>query len=155
MYGEIKTTLDLVTHEARAEHAQMHHLLGEARAQMKACKINAGGMGACMADTIAQLRTRLAAHFAREDKGGWLEEAVVRAPHLAKRLTTLEQEHAPLMEQLNRLHQDAVKLQPTPEATTEFETEFEAFAARLLAHEEAENAILCTGFNEDMDLEAL
>jgi iron-sulfur cluster repair protein YtfE (RIC family) len=155
MYGEIKTTLDLVTHEARAEHAQMHHLLAEAREQMKTCKIDKGGMGPCMAETIGRLQERLTAHFAREEKGGWLEEAVVRAPHLAKQLTAIEHEHGPLLEQLRQLYNDAAKMPATGEGLTKLEHEFEAFATRLLAHEEAENAILCQGFNEDMDLQAL
>jgi hypothetical protein len=46
-------------------------------------------------------------------------------------------------------------LEPAPEAIAQFEAAFEAFAARLLEHEAAENAILCRGFNEDMDLEGL
>jgi hypothetical protein len=45
-------------------------------------------------------------------------------------------------------------MQPTAHAIAKFEAEFAKFAARLLAHEEAENAILCKGFNEDMDLDA-
>ena len=84
------TGLDLGIHQTHEEHARLHQLLAACRADL--------ALGARLTATIAanlplhltELHEHLARHFAHEEHGGWLEEAVIRLPRLGTQLTALE-----------------------------------------------------------------
>lgn len=154
MSEENKTTVALLAHQARAEHEELHHLLGAVQRQLEGCgKQGRCEAGACSAAALKKLREHLLAHFDREEKGGWLEEAVVRAPHLAHQLAALERQHNPLRDCLARLVGDAEAMDGTEESIEQLRVNFEKFAHKLLKHEANEEHVLQEGFNEDLDIE--
>lgn len=154
MSEENKTTIALIANEARAEHVELHHLLDAARMQLEKCAANGQGTAAqCVARTMRQVRDHLEWHFSREENGGWLEEAVIRAPHLSHQLTKLEHQHAPLRERVARLVTLAESSDGTPESVQGLREEFEKFARQLLIHETYEERVLQQGFNEEIEFE--
>jgi hypothetical protein len=147
------TTVNLLRRQARAEHEELHQLLTEVRNQFGACTQHTDpAKGRCFAEAARQLRQHIDSHFAHEASGGWLEEAVVRAPHLAHRLTRLEHEHEPLRKQAAHLVKMAEALDRTSDPPDALHKEFDRFAKRLLKHEADEEQVLSEGFNEDLDL---
>lgn len=154
MSEENKTTIALLANEARAEHVEMRHLLEHAREELKKChECGSNASAACVHRAMSEMQDHLERHFAREENGGWLEEAVVRAPHLAHRLTELEQQHRPLRERIAHLVKEAETLDGGRESVQKVREEFEKFAKQLLVHESYEERVLQQGFNEELDLE--
>jgi hypothetical protein len=148
-----RTTFNLLMHESRAEHNKLHQLLSDVRNQFGACDLRSGdARGRCYAEVVRRLQQHLETHFAHEEGGGWLEEAVVHAPHLAHRLTQLEREHGPLLEQAAHLITIAESLDRTGESPAQLQAEFEQLSVRLLKHEADEAQVLADGFNEELDI---
>jgi hemerythrin-like domain-containing protein len=147
-----QTTVNLLTHQARTEHEELHQLLDEVCNQL--CPSNRDDFKATfLGDAIRRLQRHLETHFAHEECGGWLEEAVACAPHLAGRLTKLEREHGVLRKQMAELIEAAKALERAPGDSTEFRVAFDQFATRLLQHESDEERMLAEGFNEELDID--
>ena len=150
-YGE--KTLDLLAHEARREHGELHELLSATRSKFAECILApAEEKTGCIVKTLDKLRGHVAEHFAREEAGGWLEEAIIRAPHLAHAATELEHEHKPLLERADRLLLNARGMSLQSEELERVRAEYEEFTAALLHHEAREERLLEKGFNEDLGL---
>jgi hypothetical protein len=92
-------------------------------------------------ERLSDLRSQLAAHFAREEAGGYLEEAVIRVPRMTPEVLRLEREHPDLLAALDEVIRKAATL--APEKTM---IEFCEFKRRLTAHEAAENRVMAEGF---------
>ncbi len=101
------------------------------------------------------LREELARHFAGEESGGCLEEAVCRCPSLSPEATRLEAEHPALLSTLEQIIQRARETAPSGRLAVELAAQFGDFAGRLRAHEASENRVLrqafgtSFGFDED------
>ncbi len=129
-----------------AEHRRLHKLLRQMRAAI------AGSIGpdehpsfAEVGRILARLRQELAQHFAEEEGGGCMDEAVSRCPRLAPEVKRIEAEHAEILTDIDRLKDEAA-LPPTPANQMAVQREFDRLYERLQAHERAENAILAQGF---------
>jgi predicted nuclease with TOPRIM domain len=103
-------------------------------------------------DCLRNLRCCLKAHFAQEDIGGYVEEALALAPHLSSKGERLCRQSRALYERVERLTHDAEKLQRADSKWPELQQRFENLAAALLAHEKAELELVQAAFNEDLDL---
>lgn len=153
MSEENETTIELLAHEVRTQHAELCRLLNTVRQQLSACTEKGHARpGPCLTATMKQLKDHLEAHFAREESGGWLEEAVVRAPHLAHQLTRLEQQHEPLRARAANLVAEAEASDKTAASIDQLRHHFEMFAHHLTTHESHEERVLQKGFNEDLEL---
>ena len=135
-----------------AEHHRLHALLRHARAAI----LQAGGpdRDATAADIVRllkQVRQELTHHFAEEEAGGCLEEAVSRCPRLSSEANHLGAEHAELLREIG----DVVAIAETSDngyaAHLAMEHSFQHFCERLYAHEAAENSLLRQGFGVNVN----
>ncbi len=102
---------------------------------------------------VADLREHLAAHFAREESGGFLEHATTELPRLASEATALEKEHPDLLREFDKFLELTSSIEPSEAEYHRLAIEFRRVAKLLLTHEVAENRLLQQGFNEDLGLD--
>jgi hemerythrin HHE cation binding domain-containing protein len=130
-----------------AEHQRLHALLRHAGAAI----VQSGGpdRDASAADIVRvlrQVRDELSHHFAEEEAGGCLEEAVSRCPRLSREANRLGAEHADLLHQIDELMTLAAGSEPSHTVHIAMENAFKDVCERLYAHEAAENSLLREGF---------
>jgi hypothetical protein len=104
-------------------------------------------------NSLTELRADLSHHFAEEESGGCMEEAVSRCPGLSPDVKKVEAEHAMLLEKLDCVLQRAASLQLEAARVTVLQQEFQSFAELLKHHEAAENRILQMGFGASGECE--
>ncbi len=136
-------------------HCQHRQMTSMIHALDKACSVNRPTTEECqnIFRQLHQLRDHMQQHFAEEDAGGCLEEAVVQSPHLAHHLREIEQQHSQLLTEL-----DQIILVTEGQSPGFIRQQFDAirsFTLRLLGHEALENHLLQAGFNEDLGLDDL
>lgn len=95
---------------------------------------------------ITDLRDQLKSHFAEEEAGGCLEEAVTRCPSLARDTNTIFQEHHLLDQLLCRLQSQVSDSAAMP---TDIQASWQAFYNKIRAHEAAETRLLRTAFGHE------
>ncbi len=126
-----------------------HRHLGEQLRQMQAA-IDGGIRSRSDADAIAQrlfaLRDELDRHFAEEERGGCLEEAVSRCPSLSRDVSRVIAEHNDLRADVDRIVGQARLLADAPAVLAQLQPSFAEFATRLRAHDALESRILVYGF---------
>ena len=144
--------------EAEGGHAYVDHLLHEhGRLNQRLLEIghevaklsDAGHPTdslAHLAQRLADLRQELQTHFAEEEAGGCLEEAVNRCPSLGVDCKAIVAEHPLLDRMLEQLLVQTHNLAVTP---ADVQREYRAFAEKLHAHEAAENRLLQTAFGAE------
>jgi len=103
-------------------------------------------------ERLQKLRDHLAAHFAQEEEGGYLEEALSRVPRLGPQAAVLERQHAPLLARLDAILDEFRQPRHTVEHWPRLAAEFRGFVRSLLEHEVAENRIVQAACNRDLDL---
>jgi hypothetical protein len=81
-----------------------------------------------------------------------MEESLCRMPRLARAAREVLAEHPPLLAAVDGLLERLATRDSGGEAWQQAGRDFEAFAARLLAHERNENAVVQEGYNEDLGL---
>lgn len=95
---------------------------------------------------LVRLRDELARHFAQEDAGGCLDEAVSHCPTLSAEVRRIESEHPQLLAEVDRLVARAKQLEPTTVNQFALDHEFEALFHRLRTHEKSEADLLRQAF---------
>ena len=140
----------------RDEHRELHNYVRDIQLQLRRSdsELEPNGM-ADLIERLSQLHTRLKRHFAEEEEGGCMEEAVSRQPSLSTQVRELEVQHPALLRQLEELIQRGRKERLPANARRVVDTDFRAFAKALLAHEAQENRVLQLGFNVNMDMAEL
>jgi hypothetical protein len=141
--------------QALAEHHELHRSVEEIISLLdNTAAANANGALAERAIyRIDSLAEKLQQHFAQEEEGGYLEEAIARLPSLAPQAAVLQRQHAEFTRVAAGLLSDA-KAATTPAACwAALQTGFKAFSKKLLAHEAAENSLLQRAYNVDLGLE--
>jgi len=101
---------------------------------------------------IGLLRSHLQAHFAQEESGGFLEEAVSRIPRLGRRMEEILREHPALVTELDSLVAALARSRLSEAGWQQARRQFQAFVGHLQAHERSEHAVLQEGYNEDLGL---
>ena len=130
-----------------AEHRRLHGMLARARAAVR--QMNGPDRDATLYDVahiLEQVRTELAQHFAEEEQGGCMEEAVSRCPRLAEDANRIEREHVQLLAEIDRLIAEAKDGPENFAARIAVERDFDELCTQLHAHEAAENALLREAF---------
>jgi hypothetical protein len=135
-----------------AEHRRLHRMLCLARSAIVA----SGGpdrdsTAADIVRVIRQVRDELEHHFAQEEGGGCLDEAVSLCPSLSAEARRIEAEHPQLLTRVDALIADALDYDQSPEKQLALGREFEELCRQLEAHEAAENALLRKAFGEAMN----
>jgi hypothetical protein len=101
------------------------------------------GLRARLETRITDLCDQLNSHFAEEEAGGCLEEAVTRCPSLAAEMSTVMQEH----QVLDRLLCTLLAQLGDPAVTAaEVQSSWQAFYTTIQSHEAAETRLLQMAF---------
>lgn len=135
-----------------AEHRRLHRILRVARNAIMPLDNATGNVPAAdIVKLLGEVREELAHHFAQEDGGGCLEEAVSRCPTLSDEVRRIEAEHPWLLESIDRLIAQARDSDRSVKGRIEVARGFDELCAQLDAHEGAENALLRKGFGANIN----
>lgn len=103
---------------------------------------------------VAAIRQELAQHFAEEESGGCLEEAVARCPALSHAADRVQSEHSRLLATLDEFTEHCWRMErPTRRDLVALEQELRAVAHQVRLHEAEEIDILERGFAICLDNE--
>ncbi len=103
-----------------------------------------------VSDKFVQLSELIESHFRHEEAGGYMQEAVARAPHLRKRAAKLQEQHVELQEEIDKLQ---LLVHSGVESASWLEriiTDFECFAMRLREHEDNEARLIQEAYNQNI-----
>ena len=103
-----------------------------------------------IARLLLVLQEQLLAHFAQEEEGGYLEEALAVAPRFGSQAGILLRQHPVLARAVEELIEDVEDCRKKPECWAGVRWRVVELTKRLKAHEAAENRILEEAFNTDM-----
>jgi hemerythrin len=138
--------------QALAEHRDLHQVFDRIRAAIAATDAPTPEQRREVTQMIVNLRDCLAQHFAQEERGGYLEEAVTRLPRLEAKAAALQRQHGELLDAANAVLIAARQAATPADAWNVLRIEYTKLMQRLCAHEAAENEVLQTAFNEDIGL---
>ena len=127
-----------------------HRELGSALANVRAEVASESRKKKTLEDLVTQLRELIEAHFAHEEFGGYLKEALDKAPRFTVQAAALQDQHEDLLEDIEKLRILVHSGVESPVWWSRVEADFRAFAARLLNHEHAENRIVQEAFTVDI-----
>jgi hemerythrin len=135
-----------------AEHRRLHGLLRKSRAAI----VQSGGpdRDATPEDIVRTLRfvrQELTEHFAQEEAGGCLDEAVSRCPRLAADAERITAEHGELLRSIESLSAKASECGRNTKERLAFEQAFDELCRQVHAHEAAENRLLREGFGVNLN----
>jgi hypothetical protein len=138
----------------RVEHRRLNAALG----QIGGLLLDLDGTGAKypptqLVESLLELRWKLRHHFAEEEAGGCIEEAVSRCPSLSSDARVIEAQRPNLMKELDGVIQRVRCERPGTVEVAAMQRAFEQFAGTLQQHESAERRILQMGFGVNADLE--
>jgi hypothetical protein len=131
-----------------AEHRRLHRMLVIARAAM--ATDNPDWL-AQFIRVLVDIRAELKCHFAEEEGGGCLDQAVSFLPSLSPEMRQIELEHPQLLATLDTLLAQAKDCRDTPADRVALRLAFEELCHALHAHEAAENDVLRKGFHVHME----
>ena len=134
----------------QAEHEKISHLVSELVAATRAS--TAGWNAATRARAvvpIGNLQRVLPKHFAREEKSGYVTEAVELEPHLDRIARNLLAEHDELCAGLHELAV-LVRAVRTDEEVWAFRAEARAWVRALRRHEMEENRLIHWAHTQDL-----
>jgi iron-sulfur cluster repair protein YtfE (RIC family) len=130
-----------------AEHRRLHQMLGSMRqAIVHSVGPDGDASFAEVTRILRRLRDELSHHFAEEDAGGCMDEAVCRCPRLAGEEKRIAAEHPAILAQLDRLIEGTTKSPANLRNQMALQHQFKDLCEQLYAHERAENHLLQEGF---------
>ena len=135
------------------EHRRLHQLLSRVQQSWPPGESAQDDpvLVARLSTAIEELRAELEKHFAEEDSGGVLEEAVARVPRLGAEETRLQNEHPQLLAELDEIRAEILSAADRGTVSAPAKQQFERFVGKIHAHEAAENRILAQGFHIEME----
>lgn len=140
-YSECKPFLDYLAAEHRRLHQAILQVEGEFQEHWRERD------RARVKVRLADLRRQLQEHFAAEDKGGCLEEAVCRCPRLSPQVAILQHQHASILDEIDTVISRVDGENPGVEGAVAFS--FSHLIQRIAEHEQAENRVLEQAFGSD------
>ena len=140
--------------QALNEHHELHQHVTEIGAALEADPTEVSQQQwELLRGRLVALRQRLFAHFQQEEEGGYLEEAICRAPTMANAAAQLQKQHCEFLSELAAAIEAPQGKRKASEMWLETRERFGQLAKRLLAHEQAENVLLGRAFNVDLSTE--
>ena len=140
--------------QVRAEHyglEQVLHQLAETMETAQALQWPAASTQR-LVELLTELRDQIECHFTQEEIGGYMEEALSRAPRFSAQAAALLKQHAEFARELHDLLARSQAGRDNPGIWKQMHAELQAFLKRLKAHEAGENRIIEAAFNEDLGL---
>lgn len=101
---------------------------------------------------LAELRDQIEGHFAQEEVGGYMEEALSRAPRFSLQAAALLKQHTQLAREVHELLVRAEAGRDNSGIWKNLYADLQALLKRLRAHEAGENRMIEAAFNEDLGL---
>ena len=142
--------------QLRGQHASLRRalasltgLLSEMVRKCERGEVSAGDRAPTLA-LLADLGRQIPEHFALEEKGGYLAEALAAAPRYSRKAETLLEQHAGFDREMRLIVEQANAAQNSGPAWRQVHEGFQRLSLELLAHEEAENDILGSAFLDDL-----
>jgi hemerythrin len=130
----------------KAEHRELGIILGDIRDEVSAQTRSKTKLE----NLIGRLRELVEAHFSHEERGGYLKEALERAPRFIVQAAVLQDQHETLLEEVEKLRLLVHSGIESPAWWNRVESDFRAFAGRFMNHEQDENKIVQEAFTVDI-----
>lgn len=135
-----------------AEHRRLHRLLLDARKAIAASfDLQRDEWRSSVVKVLGDVRGTLQSHFAEEEGGGCLDQAVSFRPSLASKMKRIEEEHPRLLAQVDQLIAQVEDGGTTPAEHVSLVTAFDELCRELHSHEAAENEVLRRGFGANLE----
>jgi len=135
-----------------SEHRRLHRMLHMAQhAIVGASGPDQDATSADIVKVLRQVRDELEHHFAQEEGGGCLDEAVSLCPTLSAESRRIEAEHPQLLTAIDRLIAQALDSDQSLQKRLELGIGFQVLCRQLDAHEGAENALLRRAFGVNVN----
>ncbi len=141
-----------------AEHRDLFHLMHSVQLAFAMAGPPSPEHRADVLEALHHLREHLGDHFAQEELGGFLEEAMTRMPRLSAAVRSIVAQHPALLAELDRVIDELTTVEKPggfaagAKSWSAAVHAFEAFAANMAAHERSENMVVQEGYNEDLGL---
>ncbi|MCX7432491.1 MAG: hypothetical protein NTY17_16080 [Planctomycetia bacterium] len=141
-----------------AEHRDLFHLMHSVQLAFAMAGQPRPESRADVLEALHHLREHLGDHFAQEELGGFLEEAMTRMPRLSAAVRSIVAQHPALLAELDRVIDELTMVEKSGGFAAGAKSwsvavhAFEAFAANMAAHERSENMVVQEGYNEDLGL---
>lgn len=137
----------------KAEHREMHGVLRKVEKAWRTCE--AGGWKApdcCrLCEAMTALREHLKHHFAQEEAGGYLEEALLAAPKLATTADKLLAQHPLLLKHCCEMVEQLRQASADADLKQRLHDEYLDLRRKLQEHERGENAVMQEAFHVDLE----
>ena len=128
------------------EHAKLRGLLSDLGAMLT----QRSGPIKEVVGMIQQLHDQVDVHFQAEEASDCFPDLVSNAPRVSERVDILLAEHGELRAEIHQIVQDALPRSGTADDWDQLATMVQAFTAKLLAHEQAENELVQEVFTDDI-----
>jgi iron-sulfur cluster repair protein YtfE (RIC family) len=138
---QVETYRDLLE-----EHAKLRGLLHD----LERILADRPGPVGEVVERLRQLRDLVDSHFEAEEASDCFPDLVNQAPRVSDRVKIMLAEHGELRAEIHKLVQGTEKCRGTAEDWDRLAAGFQAFAARLMHHEQAENELVQEVFTEDI-----
>lgn len=145
---------EIYVHGVRADHAELETIDRALRASLDAGE-RAQWKPEATLEILKQLESmsqHLERHFANEEAGGYMEEALALAPRFSSQAAQLLKQHAHLNQSFAQLLSAAQRVKDSPESWSCLTQQIVELLKKLEAHEAAENRIMQEAFNVDLEL---
>lgn len=130
----------------KREHSELIDLMTQVRHAIASDIRDPGGVN----QLIGDLYENVVSHFHHEEEGGYLSEALERAPRLTESAEKLFKQHESLGELLGELRGLTQKRENTDIWWKTLGDSFNNFSRELLLHESAEDALVQEAFTQDV-----
>mgnify|MGYP002624155856 CR=1 FL=1 len=128
----------------RLEHRRLHGLILDVRDACRVADAESCTAGRRLYEAFSGLYVELKRHFAQEEEGGCLEQAVTLCPSLAEEVAQAEREHPLLLARLERLL-EVIQMYGV-KGSSNWEKQFADLARALHSHEAREDRVLAQAF---------
>ncbi len=147
-YEDCQTYIDHLL----AEHRRLHRMLLNGRKTISGSSEEDGESWIQkFIEVLRDVRAELQSHFAEEEGGGCLDEAVSFRPNLGPELSRVVAQHPRLLAELDRLIAQAKDDNGSMQDRIALESQFDELCRELHSHEAAENEVLRRGFGVNVD----
>jgi hypothetical protein len=137
----------------KAEHRELHDVLRNVDRAWRVCETHdwtEADCGECCG-ALTALKDHLTHHFAQEEAGGYLEEALTLAPRLGATADRLLAQHPVLLARCAELVELARRSGADKTAQRRLHEKFPAMRKLLLEHERGENAVMQEAYHVDLE----
>ena len=132
--------------QLREEHRELHEALQTIDRELRSVQRTQQAVDSL----IWRFAELIESHFSHEEDGGYMQDAIQRAPRLANRASRLLRQHTELLEEATKLQMLARSGLESAAWWQQIELDFGRLRDRLLDHEHKENALVQEAFNRDI-----